>query len=111
MPVRVRLRFQFDSELDQPRAWLSGERLNEFQVQVNGQAIIIAKEPGSEWARDFALAEIGSQGVDLHILALPVAAVLASLFAAGVVDQDAPHGLGGCGKEMAAIVPVLLSRR
>jgi hypothetical protein len=30
------------------------------------------------------------------------------LFAAGVVDQDTPHGLGGRGKEMRAIAPLRL---
>ena len=40
--------------------------------------------------------------------ALAIAAVLGPAFAAGVVDEDATHRLGGSGEEMAATVPVLV---
>ena len=39
--------------------------------------------------------------------ARPAAAVLLGLLAAGLIDQDAAHRLGGGGKEVAAAVPVL----
>jgi hypothetical protein len=31
--------------------------------------------------------------------------MLATLFAAGVLDQDAPHSLGGRSEEVAAVLP------
>src|SRR5262249_48733093 len=37
----------------------------------------------------------GNQGVGIQIAALSVAAMLATLFAASIVDQDAAHRLGG----------------
>src|SRR5262245_31245195 len=40
-----------------------------------------------------------------QIDALPVAAALEAFFLAGVVYQNAAHGLGGGQKEMAAVVP------
>src|SRR5262249_2318666 len=46
------------------------------------------------------------QAVGVRASTLPAAAVLATLLAAGVVNQDAAHGLGGGGKEMPAVVPV-----
>ena len=41
----------------------------------------------------------------------PTAAVLAASLAAGVLDQDAPHGLGRRGEEMAAAVPIARASR
>src|SRR6516165_7732117 len=38
---------------------------------------------------------------------LLIAAVLGASLAAGIVDQDAAHGLGGGGEEMPPTVPVL----
>src|SRR5262245_46133474 len=43
----------------------------------------------------------------LQIDAPPSAAAFDASLATGVVDKDAPHGLSGSGKEMAAAVPVL----
>jgi hypothetical protein len=37
----------------------------------------------------------------------PPAALLGQVFAAGVVDEDAPHGLRGGGKEVSTAVSVL----
>ena len=42
---------------------------------------------------------------------LLIAAVLGPSLAAGVVDQDAAHGLGGGGEEMPPAVPVLAVAR
>lgn len=36
--IRFTLRFEFDSELEQPRAWLAAERLASYEVRVNGNA-------------------------------------------------------------------------
>src|SRR5262245_28157123 len=41
----------------------------------------------------------------MEFQAAPVAAVLEALLAAGVVDEDAAHGLGGGGEEMSPAVP------
>ena len=41
---------------------------------------------------------------------MPAAASLAAVLAAGVLDEDAAHGLGGGGEEVAAAVPVLVAR-
>ena len=41
----------------------------------------------------------------------PIAAVFVGLLAAGVVDEDPPHGLGRRGEEVAAAVPVLRASR
>jgi len=48
---------------------------------------------------------MSSSGVD-EFEPLVSAAVLVGPFAAGVFDQDAPHGLSGGGEEVAAIGPV-----
>jgi hypothetical protein len=45
--------------------------------------------------------------IEFHFRPVKPAAVADSLFAAGVVDENAPHGLGGGGKEMPAPVPLL----
>ncbi len=49
-------------------------------------------------------ADVG--GVHGHATSLPAAFV--GLLAAGLIDQDAAHGLGRGGEEVAAIVPALL---
>jgi hypothetical protein len=42
-----------------------------------------------------------------QLLPLPAAAMLLGLFAASVVDEDAPHGLGSGREEMGTAVPAL----
>ena len=50
---------------------------------------------------------IGDTKGFVEVDALAVAAVLGSALAAGLFDQDAAHGLGRGGKEMASAVPFL----
>ena len=49
----------------------------------------------------------GLEGVEVRVLAAPATAVLHPALAAGVLDQDAAHGLGGRGEEVAPAVPGL----
>ena len=42
-----------------------------------------------------------------QVVPLPAPAVLLGLFASGLIDENAAHGLGGGGEEVAAAVPVL----
>ena len=48
---------------------------------------------------------LGAQGVEIGVFALASAAVLLASLAAGILDQDSAHGLGGGGEEVAAIGP------
>ena len=53
----------------------------------------------------------GAEGVEFRVLAPPSAAVLLAPLAAGILDQDAAHGLGGGGEEVPAAVPAPILRR
>jgi hypothetical protein len=55
--------------------------------------------------------ELAPGGVDCQLrlqqlMPLPAAAMPLGLFAAGIVDEDAAHGLGGRGKEVTAAIPM-----
>ena len=47
------------------------------------------------------------EGVEVRVFAPPPAPVLVAHFAAGVLDENAAHGLGGGREEVGATVPVL----
>ena len=54
-------------------------------------------------ARRSSARAAGVEGVEVGVLAPPAAAALLAALAAGVLDQDAAHGLGGGGEEVAAV--------
>jgi len=56
--------------------------------------------------QDFLCGAAGQQGVEVGGVALPAAAALETALAPRLLDQDAAHGRGGRGEEMAAPVPV-----
>src|SRR5262249_1953751 len=52
----------------------------------------------------------GAGGLGARLLAPPSAAVLLAPLAAGILDEDAPHGLGGGGEEVPLTVPPPIPR-
>jgi hypothetical protein len=58
------------------------------------------------------VAEFGYGQLDVvKVLAHPTAAVLGASFAASVLHEDPPHGLGRGSKEVPSVVPALLISR
>jgi len=57
--VRVRMRFEFESELDQPRAWLVLEKAGDFEVLLNGRPA--GPLDGWHWDKQFGRLNIGSR--------------------------------------------------
>lgn len=57
--VRVRMRFEFESELDQPRAWLVVEKLGDFEVLLNGRPA--GPPDGWHWDKQFGRVNVGNR--------------------------------------------------
>ncbi len=55
--ARVKMRFEFDSELEQPRAWLVVEKIGDFEVLFNGRPAGAAD--GWHWDKQFGRVNVG----------------------------------------------------
>ena len=74
------------------------------ELALSGSRIANCSEPACK-ARISCECPSAAQGIKVGVLAPPTAAVLFTPFAAGILDEDTPHGLGGSTKEMSTIRP------
>ena len=98
---------QVDGDAERGRDVFVAQTCEVTQLDNPGREPIFDFEPGQGFVKgeDVIVGQRGRSVGQLHPLERP--AVLAPLLAPRRLDQDAPHGLGRGGEEVAAAVPVL----
>ena len=79
------------------------------QLHEPGRVGVVAFQPAQHLVQRDEVVGTGLGGGEVRgeIDAQPSAAVLVGLLATGLLDEDASHGLGGGGEDVAAAIPVL----
>jgi hypothetical protein len=57
--ARITMNFEFESELEQPRAYLVVEKISDFLIRINGEAI--GKPQGWHWDKQFGQVDVSRQ--------------------------------------------------